>query len=161
MVGRIIEKVCNQIWHRYIEKLEFGLLPKEYNAKIHGPYSPARYYGKRKQSCFRLFKKILPIFLFANLALSSCFAVIAKHFFFFLIADVKFMALKMSEIPAWLRRRDMGPVTFVRLLARSKYVNNYERSFLSFIIMIVALVSIVHKRIELRDHFCIFCSFKD
>lgn len=22
--------------------------PKEYNPKVHGPYNPARYYGKRK-----------------------------------------------------------------------------------------------------------------
>ncbi|KAL3311114.1 hypothetical protein Ciccas_010310 [Cichlidogyrus casuarinus] len=25
---------------------EFGLLPKEYNPKVHGPYFPGRYYGK-------------------------------------------------------------------------------------------------------------------
>lgn len=26
----------------------FGDYPIEYDAKIHGPYDPARYYGKRK-----------------------------------------------------------------------------------------------------------------
>ncbi|CAL8078960.1 unnamed protein product [Calicophoron daubneyi] len=25
---------------------EFGLLPKEYNARVHGPYFPGYYYGK-------------------------------------------------------------------------------------------------------------------
>lgn len=27
----------------------FGDYPAAYNAKIHGPYDPARFYGKRKQ----------------------------------------------------------------------------------------------------------------
>lgn len=26
----------------------FGDYPAEYNPKIHGPYNPAQYYGKRK-----------------------------------------------------------------------------------------------------------------
>lgn len=28
----------------------FGDYPAEYNAKVHGPYDPARFYGKGKQS---------------------------------------------------------------------------------------------------------------
>lgn len=30
--------------------MAFGDYPKEYNPAVHGPYDPARYYGKRK--CF-------------------------------------------------------------------------------------------------------------
>lgn len=29
--------------------MAFGDYPAEYNPKVHGPYDPARYYGKRKQ----------------------------------------------------------------------------------------------------------------
>lgn len=29
-------------------QFNFGQYPAEYDAKIHGPYDPARYYGKRK-----------------------------------------------------------------------------------------------------------------
>lgn len=28
----------------------FGDYPAEYNPKVHGPYNPAQYYGKRKYS---------------------------------------------------------------------------------------------------------------
>ena len=28
--------------------MAFGDYPPEYNPKVHGPYDPARYYGKRK-----------------------------------------------------------------------------------------------------------------
>ena len=28
----------------------FGEYPREYNVRIHGPYDPSRYYGKRKRS---------------------------------------------------------------------------------------------------------------
>lgn len=30
--------------------MAFGDYPKEYNPSVHGPYDPARYYGKRKYS---------------------------------------------------------------------------------------------------------------
>lgn len=30
------------------EKMAFGDYPAEYNPKVHGPYDPARYYGKGK-----------------------------------------------------------------------------------------------------------------
>lgn len=30
--------------------MAWGEYPVEYNPKVHGPYDPARYYGKRKKS---------------------------------------------------------------------------------------------------------------
>ncbi len=48
VVSRNIERLMVFVWNKYITKLEFGLLPKEYNFKVHGPYLPWRYYGKGK-----------------------------------------------------------------------------------------------------------------
>lgn len=34
--------------------MAFGDYPKEYNPAVHGPYDPARYYGKGKLSGTRI-----------------------------------------------------------------------------------------------------------
>jgi len=42
----ILQRLCGAIWNATVAKSEFGLLPKEYNKKVHGYYFPFRYYGK-------------------------------------------------------------------------------------------------------------------
>lgn len=38
----------------HFAKMAFGDYPVEYNPSVHGPYDPARFYGKRKYSYFNL-----------------------------------------------------------------------------------------------------------
>lgn len=47
-LGKTIEKASSWVWRKFIHNLEFGLMPKEYNFKVHGVYVPWRYYGKCK-----------------------------------------------------------------------------------------------------------------
>ncbi|KRZ03596.1 Thymidylate kinase [Trichinella zimbabwensis] len=49
---RILLNASEKIWKNYLRKTSFGLLPKEYNKKIHGPYCPWRYYGKKDTNIF-------------------------------------------------------------------------------------------------------------
>ncbi|KRY36893.1 Thymidylate kinase [Trichinella spiralis] len=49
---RMVLNASEKIWKNYLRKADFGLLPKEYNKKIHGPYCPWRYYGKKDTNIF-------------------------------------------------------------------------------------------------------------
>lgn len=48
-IGTTFEKMFGFLWKNTIERSELGLVPKDYNPKVHGPYNPSRYYGKRKK----------------------------------------------------------------------------------------------------------------
>ena len=45
-IAILIEKFATKFWNRVVEPSNWGLLPKEYNKNVHGPYVPYRYYGK-------------------------------------------------------------------------------------------------------------------
>ncbi|EZA58664.1 hypothetical protein DMN91_009511 [Ooceraea biroi] len=60
--------------------LKIGGYPAAYDPARHGPYDPARYYGK---------------------------------------PDTAFMDLKLSEIPAWISRRQKSPGAFMSLCSRA------------------------------------------
>lgn len=64
-----------------IHPSEIGLWAKNYNPKVHGPYCQWRYYGKRGLICFAI-----------------------RHEIF--LEDTKLMDVKISELPAWIGRRD-------------------------------------------------------
>ncbi|CDW54252.1 WRW domain containing protein [Trichuris trichiura] len=49
---KIVMNAGEWIWKKYLMKSELGLLPKEYNKKIHGVYCPWRYYGKKDINFF-------------------------------------------------------------------------------------------------------------
>ncbi|MPC22288.1 putative ATP synthase subunit f, mitochondrial [Portunus trituberculatus] len=44
--SRFVPVPLSRLFHGSTGKMGFGEYPLEYNAKIHGPYDPARYYGK-------------------------------------------------------------------------------------------------------------------
>jgi len=44
--SRFFAQVCSNIYYKFLHNAEWGLYPKEYNKKIHGPYYPFRNYGK-------------------------------------------------------------------------------------------------------------------
>ncbi|CAG9773727.1 unnamed protein product [Ceutorhynchus assimilis] len=58
----------------------FGDYPLEYNPKVHGPYDPARFYGK---------------------------------------ADTPLAQVKLSELGAWLARRNKSPQAMVAAVSRA------------------------------------------
>ncbi|KFD58680.1 hypothetical protein M513_00373, partial [Trichuris suis] len=49
---KIVMNAGEWIWKKYLLKTDVGLLPKEYNKKIHGVYCPWRYYGKKDTNFF-------------------------------------------------------------------------------------------------------------
>uniref|UniRef100_A0A5S6Q6P7 ATP synthase subunit f, mitochondrial n=1 Tax=Trichuris muris TaxID=70415 RepID=A0A5S6Q6P7_TRIMR len=49
---RILMNSGEWFWKKYLMKTDIGLLPKEYNKKIHGVYCPWRYYGKKDINFF-------------------------------------------------------------------------------------------------------------
>jgi len=57
-----------------------GHYPAEFNPKIHGPYNPARKYGK---------------------------------------PDTAISQVKLGELPGWIGRRSMDPLSMVRAVGRS------------------------------------------
>jgi len=70
----------NQKWISFLDRFGVGHYPKEYDARIHGPYNPARFYGK---------------------------------------PDISFWECKLSEMPAWLARRNKTPSALVAAASRS------------------------------------------
>lgn len=54
-----------------MSKMRIGDYPPEYNRAIHGPYDPARYYGKRKYN---------EIFI-QKIEIHNPFQFVAKYFF--------------------------------------------------------------------------------
>ena len=45
-LSRNIERIGVWGWNNYLHKWDWGLLPKGYDEKVHGPFVPWRYYGK-------------------------------------------------------------------------------------------------------------------
>lgn len=84
-----------------------GHYPKEYNPKVHGPYYPFRFYGKRKCVC-RMNVTIKCIF-----NVRSNFTVI-----FCCSAEKSIWDLKVSEIPAFLSRRNAHPMAVAGAMSR-------------------------------------------
>ncbi|KAF7265242.1 ATP synthase, subunit F [Rhynchophorus ferrugineus] len=60
--------------------MAFGDYPAEYNPSVHGPYDPARYYGK---------------------------------------ADTPLAQVKLSELGAWIGRRNKGPQAIAGAISRA------------------------------------------
>lgn len=78
----------------------FGDYPAEYDPKIHGPYDPARYYGKGKLENYVLTVWIRYVTYFSP------------------IADKPFGELKLSEIGSWIGRRNKSPNAFIGSISR-------------------------------------------
>ncbi len=94
-ISRAIERLGVYLWNNYIVKWEIGLLPREYNFKVHGPYVPYRYYG---QSTFA------PPLYCASLCPCS--------------VDTPFKDVKLGDMPAWLARRQKNPVALAQAVGR-------------------------------------------
>jgi F-type H+-transporting ATPase subunit f len=79
----------------------FGNYPVEYNRAIHGPYDPAKYYGKRMTKIF-IFHYLL-IYYLNN----------------WRIADTPLSEVKLSELSQWINRRNFHPSAIVRAISRA------------------------------------------
>jgi len=62
-ISRMVERIGVYMWNTYFVKWEFGLAPREYNFRVHGPYVPWRYYGKLDTPFFDVKVKELPAWL--------------------------------------------------------------------------------------------------
>lgn len=84
-----------------------GHYPKEYNPKIHGPYYPFRFYGKRK--CYFHIDVIVDnrIVLVVNFTIILLF-----------VAEKSVWDLKVSEVPAFLGRRNVHPMAVASAMSR-------------------------------------------
>ena len=76
----------------------FNEYPKDFNPRVHGPYCPWRYYGKR-----RFFRLLL-------LNPSSLFS-----------GDLHLGDVKLAEVPAWIARRDKTPMGVYQGSVRSMF----------------------------------------
>lgn len=81
----------------------FGDYPAEYDPKIHGPYDPARYYGKGKLENSTVNMQVHYVTLFLS------------------IADKPFGELKLSEIGEWFGRRNKSPNAVVGTISRGRF----------------------------------------
>lgn len=89
--------------------MRFGDYPPEYDPHKHGPYDPARYYGKRK-SDFNHFR-----FNFTRFDLKT-----------FITADIPFNKVKLGEICAWLSRREKTPQAMAAMISRAWWRLNHK-----------------------------------
>lgn len=81
--------------------MALGDYPAEYNPKVHGPYDPARFYGKRKCSN-------------RNIAAGRlCNEILVFS------ADTPFGQVKISELGAWFGRRNKSPQALMGGLSRT------------------------------------------
>lgn len=91
--------------------MAFGDYPPEYDAKHHGPYDPARYYGKRKSTTNLQFfneKK-------------NTYLTITSH-----SADIPFGKVKLGELSAWLSRREMSAQSLAGMISRAWWRWNHK-----------------------------------
>lgn len=92
--------------------MAIGDYPAEYNPKVHGPYDPARYYGKRE---------------FTNLLNNICYITRRDQKYFLtmssFLADTPFGQVKLSELGSWFARRNKGPSAFAGLFSRGKLLH--------------------------------------
>ena len=99
----------------------FGLgeLPKGYNAKVHGPYDPAVYYGPSK------FNFLLWHTLKNSRQIEEWAKLLKKHWIF--TEDTPFGEVKVGELPKWLARRDKSIGGIGKAISRSywRYCHNY------------------------------------
>lgn len=122
--------------------MAFGDYPAEYDAKIHGPYDPARYYGKRKLNFMFtieiLLKCIMPLHNHDHKPDKKiemfCPFNLCSHLIFYLkllsnqrnLADTPFSQVKVGEIGAWLSRRDKNPRALVAAVSRAWWRWNHK-----------------------------------
>jgi F-type H+-transporting ATPase subunit f len=95
-ISRMVERIGVYMWNKYIVKWEFGLLPREYNFKVHGPYVPWRYYGKLDTPFFDLKVKDVPSWILrrdlsplAGLRASAR----AWHYYLHRFRDTKYLSM--------------------------------------------------------------------
>ena len=90
-----------------------GNYPAEYNRAIHGPYDPARFYGKG---------------LFWNDLWRIFFEHRFNSLFPHILADTPLSQVKVGELFAWLNRRNVHPVAIAQCCSR-----NYQRFVRRFV----------------------------
>ena len=70
-----------------LKSMGLGELPEGYNKKIHGPYNPSIFYGKK---------------------------------------DIPLAEAKIGELPGWLARKSMNPISWGRAVSRAYWRWNFK-----------------------------------
>lgn len=70
---RLWERVGVYLYNRVINRFEVGVQDKEYNARVHGPYCPWRYYGTKSMVLFE--SNIVQ-----GILLNPCNVILKSHF---------------------------------------------------------------------------------
>lgn len=84
---------------------KFGEYQPGYDPKIHAPYDPARYYGKREYLIY----------------FSFLFKCLTNWHFPFFPADTPFGEVKLKDFGAWFSRRNKSPQSTAQLISRGNF----------------------------------------
>uniref|UniRef100_A0A914GX54 Uncharacterized protein n=1 Tax=Globodera rostochiensis TaxID=31243 RepID=A0A914GX54_GLORO len=86
-ISRALQRLGVYTYNNFIARTTFGLYPREWNPRVHGPYVHYRYYGTNR--------------------------------------DVPLMEVKVSDLPAYIARRDKSPRAIWREFMRNFYKVQY------------------------------------